>query len=74
MLTLNDYVCFYRYSGQWNDGQFHGKGQLEDGDGAMREGNFVNGRVVGPGTHVFPSGKRRACLFDMFGRRAKWLD
>ena len=63
-----------RYSGKWEDGVFHGKGQLEAGDGTQHEGNFANGRIVGPGTYVFPSGKRRDCVFDMFGRRESWLD
>ncbi|KAG2433102.1 hypothetical protein HYH02_012805 [Chlamydomonas schloesseri] len=56
---------FFKYEGQWVNGEKHGLGKLSMRDGAYYEGEFVHGEIVGQGTRRFANGDVYIGTFDM---------
>ena len=50
--------CTDRYSGEWENGLFHGRGRIEWGNGGTYEGEFKRGLASGEGERVWPNGDR----------------
>ena len=47
-----------RYSGEFENDQFHGQGRYEDLDGNLWSGTFVRGELNGTGSHIASDGSR----------------
>ncbi|PNW71801.1 hypothetical protein CHLRE_16g688650v5 [Chlamydomonas reinhardtii] len=56
---------FFKYEGQWVNGEKHGLGKLSMRDGAYYEGEFVHGEIVGQGTRRFANGDTYIGTFNM---------
>jgi hypothetical protein len=48
--------CFYKYSGNWNNGVKDGKGVFTLRDYSVYEGDFLNGEITGSGTRTYADG------------------
>jgi hypothetical protein len=47
-----------KYTGDWVDGRFYGKGTLSRKDGSSYTGDFENGKYHGTGTYTWPNGNK----------------
>jgi hypothetical protein len=46
------------YKGEWKNDDKNGKGTEEYANGSMHMGNFINGKIEGDGTFIFPNNKK----------------
>ena len=46
------------YKGEWKNDEKNGKGTEEYANGSMHIGNFINGKIEGDGTFIFPNNKK----------------
>jgi hypothetical protein len=54
-----------KYEGEWKDGQYNGRGRLDDELGKFTYiGEFVEGQMTGKGTMKFPDGTVRTGIFE----------
>ena len=47
-----------KYTGEYKEGWYHGKGRLEYANGVIYEGDFLKGQYDGEGTLIYPNGGR----------------
>jgi hypothetical protein len=55
-LGVRNYADKSMYSGEWKNGEWHGKGELKTVDGTISNGNWINGKIFGFGSTTYPDG------------------
>lgn len=74
-LTKNFHTHLFKYTGQFVNGEFDGKGTIEFSDGAIYEGDFNENKISGMGTFTFKDGsvyQGKVDTEDIDGSKSKY--
>jgi hypothetical protein len=74
-LTKNYHTHLFKYTGQFVNGEFDGKGRIEFSDGAIYEGDFNENKIAGMGTFTFKDGsvyQGKVSTEDIDGSKSKY--
>jgi hypothetical protein len=74
-LTKNFHIHLFKYTGQFVNGEFDGKGRIEFSDGSIYEGDFNENKISGMGTFTFKDGsvyQGKVGTEDIDGSKSKY--
>ena len=74
-LTKNYHTHLFKYTGQFVNGEFDGKGRIEFSDGSIYEGDFNENKISGMGTFTFKDGsvyQGKVGTEDIDGSKSKY--